>query len=126
MKRLWIGIGFLIFLLAAGIVISVLFSSLHSPIAQSLQKASEAALSGDWSTASTLTKQAHSSWNALLQFTAAVADHEPLEEMDAAFSVLETYMALGWWGEFAALSAQLAQMAGAMAESQAFLWWNLL
>jgi len=47
MKRLWIGIGILILRLAAGIVISALFSSLHAPIARSLQKASEAALSGD-------------------------------------------------------------------------------
>ena len=126
MKRLWIGIGFLIFLLAAGIVISVLFSSLHSPIAQSLQKASEAALSGDWSTASTLTNQAHSSWNALLQFTAAVADHEPLEEMDALFAQLDVLLQLRETEDFAALSRQLSQLAQAMADSQSFYWWHFL
>lgn len=126
MKRLWIGIGFLIFLLAAGIVISALFSSIHSPIAQSLQKASEAALSGDWDTASALTEQASRNWKKHLTFTAAVADHEPLEEMDALFAQLEVLLQLRETEDFAALSRQLSRLAQAMADSQSFYWWHFL
>lgn len=126
MKHFWLGAAILLLLLLSGILTTVVFGRIHEPLQATLSVAGEAALEGDWTKATYFAGLARSRWDRYRSLTAAVADHAPLEEMDAAFSLLETYMVLGWWGEFAALSAQLAQMAGAMAESQAFLWWNLL
>ena len=126
MKHFWLGTGILLFFLIAGLLLTFAFCQIHEPLSETLQDAAAAALAGDHEKAVFFANTAASKWETYRSFTASVADHAPLEEMDAAFAILETYMELGWWGEFAALCAQLSQMAGAMAESQAFVWWNLL
>ena len=126
MKHFWLGTGILLFFLIAGLLLTFAFCRIHEPLSETLDDAAQAALAGDWKKAVFFADTATSKWEKYRSFTAAVADHAPLEEMDAAFAILETYMELGWWGEFAALCAQLSQMACAMAESQAFVWWNLL
>ena len=126
MKHFWLGTGILLFFLVAGVLTTLVFCRIHEPLEDCLKDAAEAALEGDWEKAVFFANTATSRWEKYRFLTAAVADHAPLEEMDAAFSILEAYMELGWWGEFAALCAQLSQMAGAMVESQAFVWWNLL
>ena len=126
MKHFWLGTAILLLLLLSGFLTTMTFSRIHPPLQEILNSAEAAALAGDETKAAFFADTARSRWKKYRSLTAAVADHAPLEEMDAAFSVLETYAQLGWWGEFAALCAQLSQMAGAMAESQAFVWWNLL
>lgn len=126
MKHFWLGVAILLLLLLSGVLTTAAFCRIHPPLQETLDSAAAAALEGDWTKATFFANTARSRWEKYRSLTAAVADHAPLEEMDAAFSVLETYAQLGWWGEFAALCTQLAQMADAMAESQAFVWWNLL
>ena len=126
MKHFWLGMGILLFFLISGLVTTVSFDRIHQPLGEELEKAAEAALEGEWEEAVFFANAATSRWEKYRSITAAIADHAPLEEMDAAFEILHTYTELGWWGEFAALCAQLSQMSDAMAESQAFLWWNLL
>ena len=126
MKRLWIGIGFLAVILLIGTGITLAFEQLHKPLSDTLQQASEAAMAEDWEKASALTKSAKADWEKCREFTAAVADHEPLEEMDALFAQLEVRARQQETTDFAALSAQLARMAQAMADSQSISWWNLV
>ena len=126
MKRLWIGIGFLAVILLIGTGITLAFEQLHKPLSDTLQQASEAAMAEDWEKASALTKSAKADWEKCREFTAAVADHEPLEEMDALFAQLEVLARQQETTDFAALSAQLARMAQAMADSQSISWWNLV
>ena len=126
MKRFWLGAAILLLLFLSGVLITLAFSRIHEPLQKTLAAAGEAALEGDQTKATFFANTARSRWETYRSFTAAVADHAPLEEIDAAFFALQTYIDLGWWGEFATLCAQLAQMAGAMAESQALVWWNLL
>lgn len=126
MKHFWLGMGILVFFLIAGLVTTFVFAHIHEPLSEGLEHAARSALDGDYEKAAFFADTATSRWKKYRALTAAVADHAPLEEMDAAFEILDTYMELGWWGEFAALCAQLSQMASAMAESQAALWWNLL
>ncbi len=126
MKHFWLGAGILLFFLISGLLTSFAFARIHEPLSEALEDAAEAAMEGDWEKAVFFANTATSRWKKYRALTAAVADHAPLEEMDAAFEVLDIYTELGWWGEFAALCAQLSQMASAMAESQAALWWNLL
>ena len=126
MKHFWLGCGILLFFLLSGLLTTYTFARIHEPLSEELEKAAEVALEGDWEKAVFFANAAQARWEKYRMLTAAVADHAPLEEMDAAFEILDTYMELGWWGEFAALCAQLSQMASAMAESQACVWWNLL
>lgn len=126
MKRLWIGVGLLVFFLVMGILLTLSFHRIHAPLSQTLDTASQEAIAGNWETAQSLAATARDRWEKYRKFTAAVADHEPLEEMDALFDQLEHYAVLGWEGEFAALCTQLSSMAAAMEESQALTWWTLL
>lgn len=126
MKRLWLGAGLLMLFLGMGIGLSFVFHRIHAPMAQQLAEASSQALSGNWEQALALAEDAGARWEASRNFTAAVADHAPLEEMDALFSQLEIYAALNWQGEFSALCMQLSKMAAAMEESQALTWWTML
>ena len=120
------GVILLLILLVAGIAVTCLFRHIHAPLSQALQEASDYALTEDWENANSLAQSAREQWERWRNFTAAVADHAPLEEMEALFSQLEIYRALQLHGEFAAVCAQLAQMAAAMEESQVLAWWTML
>lgn len=124
--RLYIGIGLLAVILALGICLTVAFSFLHEPLSEQLDQAKNAAIAGDWKKATALAEDARAKWMKFRHFTAAVADHEPLERMDSLFARLEVLGKLKEEDEFAADCAELARLASAMAESQAIPWWNLL
>ena len=126
MKRTWLGAGLLLIFLLLGCIVTLSFHRIYTPTAQTLEAASQKALAGQWENACADAKTALARWDQYRNFTAAVADHAPLEEMDALFSQLEIYMALNWQGEFALICAQLSQMAAAMEESQALTWWTML
>ena len=126
MKRLWIGIALLVIFLLVGCVVTYAFHRIHAPMQTLLEEASAAALGGDWEMAAAKAESAQKIWHRWRNFTATVADHGPLEQMEALFTQLRVYQALDLPGEYAAVCAQLSQMAAAMEESQAFTWWNLL
>ena len=126
MKRLYIGVGLLVFFLIAGILLTFCFCRIHRPLAETLEEASRQALAGNWENAISLTETARERWETYRNFTAAVADHEPLEEMDTLFSQLEIYGKHRLNVEFASICTCLSQMAAAMEESQALTWWTML
>ncbi len=125
MKRLWIGVILLLVFLAAGIVTTLSFHNIHTPMTQSLDQAADQAIAGQWESALGSAANARQRWEKYRNFGAMVADHEPLEEMDALFSQLDVYKQMNWQGEFAALCRQLARMTEALEESQALSWWTL-
>lgn len=126
MKRLYIGIGFLAALLAVGIGITVAFARLHEPLAEDLLAAAELAEAGNWEEVEPLVAKIRRDWEKCRDFTAAVADHEPLEEMEALLAQIEVYARHRDGPNFSAAAMALAHMAAAMAESQSLTWWNLL
>ncbi len=126
MKRMYFGLGLLAVLLAVGIGLTAVFVRLHEPLSGALEQAQKAALAGDWEQAASITEKTHRGWKRFCHFTAAVADHEPMEEMDAMFSRLEVLCQMHQADEFVSDCAELARMAEAMAESQKLVWWNLL
>lgn len=126
MKRIWIGFVLLILLLGTGIALTWSFDRIHTPLADTLEQASQLASRQQWAEACSLVQQAREKWERCRNFTAAVADHEPLEEMDALFYQLDCYKELGWESAFACACMELAQMARAMQESQQLTWWTLL
>lgn len=126
MKRLYIGVGLLIFILVAGVCLTAAFGSLHTPLSEKLDAAADAAMADEWEKTLDLTAEARAEWTRVRNFTAAVADHEPLEEMDSLFAQLEILAASRNRKDFAIVCAQLSTLATALAQSQAVTWWNLL
>ena len=126
MKRMWIGIVFLLVVLTIGSILTIAFGKLHEPLADTLQQAADAALEADWPKALKLSKNARMRWEKNRHFTAAVADHEPLEEIDQLFGQLQVWEREENKAKFAVTASRLAVLTRAMADSQAITWWNLL
>ncbi len=126
MKRLWIGIGLLVAFLVLGLVISLLFADIHRPLEQGITAALVQAEQGNWLQARQILARTRQEWERYRPFVAAVADHAPLEELEACLDELWVYGALERRDEFAALCARTAGLAQAMGDSQQLTWWNLL
>lgn len=126
MKRIYFGGILLAVLLAMSVVLTVCFTRLHEPVSRILEQAAWAGAAEDWERAELLTARARQQWTKYRDFTAAVADHGPLEQMEAMFFRLEVLLVQQQADEFAADSMELSRMAAAMAESQKLTWWSLL
>lgn len=126
MRRMWIGIGLLVVLLAVGIGLTGAFTGLHQPLAEQLEQTSQAALAEDWETAAALLTDSAARWQRCHRFTAAVADHGPMEEIDGVFAELEALLCQQDTGAFAAGCARLSSLTRSLAQSQCVTWWNLL
>lgn len=99
---------------------------LHDPIAHQLEQAAETALQGDLSSALEIAELARKKWEDKWHSTAIVADHAPMDEIDAHFARLPVYANMSHQADFAACCAQLAALITAIAEAHAFSWWNIL
>lgn len=126
MKRFWISILLLSVLLFAGWLIQWGMDAVHRPIAEDLQQAAQAALQEDWDTALLLSQRAHARWEKYHRFTAAFADHTPMDELDGLFAEQTVFAAEREMPHFAAACMHLSQLATAMADSHSISWWNLL
>lgn len=126
MKRLWIGVGILLVLLALGIGTTVFAVHTHTGISQTLRQAAEAALTGEWNDAKALSLQAKEVWETHRHTTAAIADHEPMEQIDDLFSQMEVYLLTRQQIPFSACCASLSVMTNAIGEAHAINWWSLL
>lgn len=126
MKRLGMGIVVLAVLLGLGIGLSCAFAQAHGPSSEYLQQANLACEAGDWDRAADLFVQAQRRWEDHRHFTAAFADHSPMEEIDGLFARLETCLRHKDSARFPMLCAQLAALLEAMADSHRLRWWTLL
>ena len=126
MRRFWIGIIILSILLLGGILLTLAAQRIHMPISRCLMEASEAARAEDWDRAEELTAWAKERWESWRGFTAAFADHEPMEQIDSGFGEISAFLRKQDSNEFSAACASLARLALAMVNSQACTWWNLL
>lgn len=126
MKRLWIGVGILLILLALGIATTVFAVHTHTSISHTLQQAAEAALTGEWGDAKSLALVAKEVWETHRHTTAAIADHEPMEQIDDLFSQMEVYLLTGQQLPFSACCASLSVLTNAIGEAHAINWWSLL
>ncbi len=126
MKRGWLGVGFLAVFLLAGILISVVMKDAHMPTQELLQQAADATLAGDFDRAVELGMEAKDRWERGWNGTAIVADHSPMDDIDALFAEMEIYAKTEEEPHFAACCQELAQRLQAMAEAHRFSWWNVL
>ena len=126
MKRFWLGLGLLLALMAVGLTLSCRMSRIHEPLAQKLTRAAEAARVSDLSEANQWLEEAWQDWENNRNFSAAVTDHGPMEEIEGLFAAAGYYGLTGDEEEMAAACGRLAALTQAMAESHTLSWWNLL
>ena len=126
MLRGWLGAGILLVFLILGMVISGVMDSVHLPIGELLEQASQETLNGDFAHGIALGFQAKERWDRQWNGTATVADHKSMDDVDAMFAEMEIYAKTGESPHFAACCAELAQRLQAMAGAHKFSWWNVL
>ncbi len=126
MKRLWLGVAFLILLLGFGIWQTVGLSGIHDDLSQTLSDAATAASRQDWARADTLSQNAQDQWTRYRHLTASFADHEPLEEAEQLFAELALCKGLALDENYAVVCSDLSQICKAIAESFQISWWNVL
>ena len=126
MKRLWLGLTILAVLLLSGCLIYNRLDKMLAPIATDLELAAAAALQDDWGTARDLAVHAAIRWEKFHRFTAAFADHTPMDELDSLFAELTVYARQQEKPHFAAICAHLSFLSTTIADSHRLTWWNLL
>ena len=126
MARGWLGVGILVLFLALSFVTGAAMDNAHTPTEKLLAQAAEKALAGDFEGAITLGFEAKSRWDGHWNATATVADHSPIDEVDALFAEMEIYAKTEEKPHFAACCKELSQRIQAFADAHRFRWWNIL
>ncbi len=125
MKRSWIGFALLLVLLIASILSTMAMTRIHAPIEADLQKAAEAAMEENWLQAHCFFREAEARWTKWEHVRACLADHNPVEEIDAAFEMLKVYYQAQEAVSFAGGCQDLARKTAAVGEAHEFVLWNL-
>lgn len=126
MGKFWLGVGILLLFLVLGFWVMASMDATQQQIAQTLETAAQQALSGDVRQGYGLAQEAQHRWQRRWHATAAVADHEPMDEIDSLFAQMEIYAQGGDTLEFAACCHRVAQLVRAVGEAHRLNWWNLL
>lgn len=126
MNRLWLGIGLMAVLLAAGIWVGSFMDRTTAQISGALESAANTALSGDLQGATALSADAQHRWDNAWHRVAAMADHAPMDEIDSLFAQLAIYADTGTPEEFAGYCRRISRLVLAVGEAHCFSWWNLL
>jgi len=125
MNKLWLGIALLAILLLVGWIAGSALHHIHQQLAKDLEAAAETAQT-DFREANALARNAEKKWKKSRHLASALADHEPLEEMDSLFAQLKIYASGEHKTQYGAICADLASLARAIGEEQCLYWWNLL
>ena len=126
MKRSWMGFALLVVLLLGSVLVTRQMDRIHRPIEGQLQQAAGKALEGNWEEARDLFLDAEKSWKTWEHFRSCFADHNPVEEIDGDFQMLQV---MGLGGDrlaFAGGCRELARKVAAVGEAHELVWWNLL
>ena len=126
MKRLWLGLVLLALFFALGLVVSACMDRVHMEIAGELENAAQLALQENDTLARQQAQSAKSKWEKSWGWTAAVADHAPMDEIDGLFAQLQAFESPEERAHYAATCAQLAKLVNAMAEAHRLSLQNLL
>ena len=124
--RTWIGVGILVLLLGIGIFFTAYTANTQDRVAGILAESREAAAVGQWEKAAGKCYQARTLWETHRKTTAAVVDHEPMEEVESLFAQLDVYLKARDPVAYCACCASLEVFARAIGESHSVSWWSLL
>lgn len=117
MNRVVIGVALLAALLAASLFSAWQMGNIQQPIADRMEEASLQSLRGESAAAAETAARAESAWHRSRVFTAALADHQPMEDIEGLFARLHAYETEDR-SEYAALCAEIARRIRAVAEAQ--------
>ena len=126
MKRGWIGAGLLAGLLILGLLVTWFMGRTHTGISEELELSARFAIAGNWEEAEESAEEAYEDWQDSWHFSAAFADHEPMEEIDALFAQLLPYLLNQDAVSFSAVCRELARQVEAIGDAHNLNWWNLL
>ena len=126
MVRGWLGVGILVVFLILGLVATAVMDNAHMPTCDLLSQAAEKAIAGEFDSAVALGMKAKTRWERQWNGTAVLADHSPMDDVDALFSEMEIYAKTGEQPHFAACCRELSKRVAAVAEAHRFSWWNVL
>ena len=126
MKRLWIGVGLLVGIVLVSLWTTGRMNRIHTAISEDLLASAQAAQMGNWEDADASAKEATQSWQESWHFSAALADHTVLDEIDGMFAQSEIYRKNRSAVDYAATCARLAKRIEALQEGHQLSWWNLL
>ena len=117
MNRVVIGVALLAALLAAALFSAWQMGNIQEPIADRMEEASLQSLRGETDAAAETAARAEAAWHSSRVFTAALADHQPMEDIEGLFARLRAYESEDR-SEYAALCAEIARRISAVAEAQ--------
>lgn len=120
MSRFRIGVGLLLVLLGLCIWAQARMSAIQKPIAQQITQAEALASREDWPQATAKAAQARTQWEEHRTFLAALADHQPLEDIESLFATLDAYSEAQDETEFRAACQELSRRILAVKEAQEF------
>ena len=100
MKRSWIGFILLIALLLGCLLVTKRMVDIHEPIESRLLQSAQTAMDGNWQQAEDLFHHAETDWKKKAHFRGCFADHNPVEEVDAAFALQEAGLNLLLCGSY--------------------------
>lgn len=120
MNRFRIGVGLLVVLLGLCIWSQLRMSAIQTPIAREIAQAEEYATRENWAQAMALVEKAQGEWEEHRTLVASLADHQPLEDIESLFAMLEAYAAEQEETEFRAVCRELSRRILAMKEAQEF------
>lgn len=126
MKRLWIGIGLLAGILAAGLLIPEYLEFAHGPILDDLDRAAELAMEEQWDRAVYLTERAEEKWQKKRPVTASLTDHEPMDDIDGMFAQLKIYARTRDAAAFSGTCVYLRSQLNVLGDYHELNLWNLL
>ena len=125
MKKLWLALAVLGVLLGLSIGSTVAMEKIHGDLTKQLNQAAELA-ENRWEDANALAETARAKWEKNKHFVAALADHEPLEQLDGLFEELAVCQKQADPDGFALVCVRIASLAEMLSESHSPFWWNLL
>lgn len=126
MKRFQIGLVLLLGLLAASLLVQHAMHTRQAPIADALEAAAMEASAGNWAEANAFARQAAVGWERSWSFSAAFADHGPMEDVDCLLKQLPVFAKSRDEAQFTALCRELSRRVRAVADAQTLNWRNLL
>ena len=124
--KTWLGPILLAVLLVLGLGTGYFAKAFHSPTAQLLEQASQAALAEQGAAAEAFVRQAENRWRQHWKLTAAFTDHNPMDAADELFAQAQALTEAKEWSDLAACCQQLAVVLRSVWEDQSLTWWNLL
>lgn len=116
MNRVIIGVALLVVLLAVGLFSGWKMERIHEPIADWMEQAAMQSLRGEQTQAEEQVRRAEDAWLRSRHFTAALADHGPMEEIEALFARLPSFQQDSV--QYSATCAELSRKIHAMSEAQ--------